>query len=147
MREFVQQWNVERTKLKLQSASLKNWGWEGVNFMNEGILPALAPVDLDYFTNTRCFPEKTEPNVVTIFELWKTTAYIYCAAERFVGFQNAKRCNVLFFLQLMLLFRSVCHQVSNQADKLDLLAIFILLADVYIIKIFTLYNRFLCISM
>jgi len=24
----------------------------------------------------------------------------------------------------MLLFRSVCHQVSNQADKLDLLAIF-----------------------
>jgi len=29
-----------------------------------------------------------------------------------------------FFLLLMLLFRSVCHQVSNQADKLDLLAIF-----------------------
>jgi len=26
----------------------------------------------------------------------------------------------------MLLFRSVCHQVSNQADKLDLLAIFII---------------------
>jgi len=24
----------------------------------------------------------------------------------------------------MLLFRSVCHQVSNQADKSDLLAIF-----------------------
>jgi len=32
--------------------------------------------------------------------------------------------NMLFFLLLMLLFRSVCHQVSNQADKLDLLAIF-----------------------
>jgi len=32
---------------------------------------------------------------------------------------------LLFFLLLMLLFRSVCHQVSNQADKLDLLAIFI----------------------
>jgi len=31
---------------------------------------------------------------------------------------------MLFFLLLMLLFRSVCHQVSNQADKLDLLAIF-----------------------
>jgi len=30
----------------------------------------------------------------------------------------------------MLLLRSVCHQVSNQADKLDLLAIFLLLADV-----------------
>jgi len=26
----------------------------------------------------------------------------------------------------MLLFRSVCHQVSNQADKLDLLAIYII---------------------
>jgi len=33
---------------------------------------------------------------------------------------------ILFFLLLMLLFRSVCHQVSNQADKLDLLAIFII---------------------
>jgi len=33
---------------------------------------------------------------------------------------------MLFFLLLMLLFRSVCHQVSNQADKLDLLAIFII---------------------
>jgi len=31
---------------------------------------------------------------------------------------------MLFFLLLMLLFRRVCHQVSNQADKLDLLAIF-----------------------
>jgi len=31
---------------------------------------------------------------------------------------------MLFFLLLMLLFRSVCHQVSNQADKSDLLAIF-----------------------
>jgi len=31
---------------------------------------------------------------------------------------------MLFFLLLMLLFRSVCQQVSNQADKLDLLAIF-----------------------
>jgi len=31
---------------------------------------------------------------------------------------------MLFFLLLMLLFRSVCHQVSNQADKLVLLAIF-----------------------
>ena len=30
-----------------------------------------------------------------------------------------------FFLLLMLLFRSVCHQVSNQADNLILLAIFI----------------------
>jgi len=29
-------------------------------------------------------------------------------------------CYMLFFLLLMLLFRSVCHQVSNQADKLDL---------------------------
>ena len=37
----------------------------------------------------------------------------------------AKRLQImLFFLLLMLLFRSVCHQVSNQADKLDLLAIF-----------------------
>jgi len=26
----------------------------------------------------------------------------------------------MFFLLLMLLFRSVCHQVSNQADKLVL---------------------------
>jgi len=33
---------------------------------------------------------------------------------------------MLFFLLFMLLFRSVCHQVSNQADKLDLLAIFII---------------------
>jgi len=33
---------------------------------------------------------------------------------------------MLFFLLLMLLFRSVCHQVSNQADKLDLLAIFLI---------------------
>jgi len=32
---------------------------------------------------------------------------------------------MLFFLLLMLLFRSVCHQVSNQADNLILLAIFI----------------------
>jgi len=31
---------------------------------------------------------------------------------------------MLFFLLLMLLFRSVCHQVSNQADKLVFLAIF-----------------------
>jgi len=30
----------------------------------------------------------------------------------------------------MLLFRRVCHQVSTQADKLDLLAIFLLLANV-----------------
>jgi len=33
---------------------------------------------------------------------------------------------MLFFLLLMLLFRSVCHQVSNQAHKLVLLAIFII---------------------
>jgi len=33
---------------------------------------------------------------------------------------------MLFFLLLMLLFRSVCHQVSNQGDKLDLLAILII---------------------
>jgi len=33
---------------------------------------------------------------------------------------------MLFFLLLVLLFRSVCHQVSNQADKLDLLAIVII---------------------
>jgi len=31
---------------------------------------------------------------------------------------------IMFFLLLMLLCRSLCHQVSNQADKLDLLAIF-----------------------
>jgi len=31
----------------------------------------------------------------------------------------------LFFLLLMLL-RSICHQVSNQSDKLDLLAIILL---------------------
>jgi len=31
---------------------------------------------------------------------------------------------MLLFLLLMLLFRSVCYQVSNQADKLVLLAIF-----------------------
>jgi len=37
---------------------------------------------------------------------------------------------MLFFLLLMLLLRSVCHQVSNQADQLDLLAIILLLADV-----------------
>jgi len=30
----------------------------------------------------------------------------------------------LFFLLLLLLFRSACHQVLNQADKFDLLAIF-----------------------
>jgi len=36
---------------------------------------------------------------------------------------------MLFFLLLML-FRSICHQVSNQADKLALLAIILLLADV-----------------
>jgi len=36
-------------------------------------------------------------------------------------------CLLLFFLLLMLLFHSVCHhQVSNQADKLDLLALFII---------------------
>ena len=33
---------------------------------------------------------------------------------------------LLFFLLLILLFRSVCHQVWNQADKLVLLAIFII---------------------
>jgi len=33
---------------------------------------------------------------------------------------------LLLFLLLMLLFCSVCHQVSNQADKLDLLVIFII---------------------
>ena len=32
---------------------------------------------------------------------------------------------MLLFLLLVLLFRSVCHQVSKQADKLDILAIFI----------------------
>ena len=37
---------------------------------------------------------------------------------------------MLFFLLLMLLLRSVCHQVSNQADQSDLLAIILLLADV-----------------
>jgi len=36
---------------------------------------------------------------------------------------------MLFFLLLMLLFRSICHQVSNQADKLALLAYILLLAD------------------
>jgi len=34
---------------------------------------------------------------------------------------------MLFFLLLMLL-RSICHQVSNQADKFDLLAIIFLLS-------------------
>jgi len=29
-----------------------------------------------------------------------------------------------------MLFRSICHQVSNQADKLTVLAIILLLADV-----------------
>jgi len=29
-----------------------------------------------------------------------------------------------------MLYRSICHQVSNQADKLALLAIILLLADV-----------------
>jgi len=43
---------------------------------------------------------------------------------------NKQIGSLLFFLLLMLLFRSVCHQVSNQGDKLDLLAIFLLLADV-----------------
>jgi len=33
---------------------------------------------------------------------------------------------MLFFLLLMLLFHSICHQVSNQADKLALLVIFII---------------------
>jgi len=32
---------------------------------------------------------------------------------------------MLFFLLLLLLFRSICHQVSNKADELVLLAIFI----------------------
>jgi len=36
----------------------------------------------------------------------------------------------LFFLLLMLLFRSICHQVSNQTDKLALLAIILLVAEV-----------------
>jgi len=35
-----------------------------------------------------------------------------------------KLTDMLLFLLLMLLVRSVCHQVSNQADKLELLAIF-----------------------
>jgi len=30
----------------------------------------------------------------------------------------------------MLLFHSICHQVSNQTDKLDLLAIILLVADI-----------------
>jgi len=34
---------------------------------------------------------------------------------------------MLFLLLLMLLFRGICHQVSNQADKLALL---VFLADV-----------------
>jgi len=38
--------------------------------------------------------------------------------------QQVKYMLCMFFLLLMLLFRSVCHQVSNQPDKLDLLAIF-----------------------
>jgi len=37
--------------------------------------------------------------------------------------------DLLFFL-LHMLYRSICHQVSNQADKLALLAIMLLLADV-----------------
>ena len=37
---------------------------------------------------------------------------------------------MLFFLLLMLLFRSVCHQVSNQADKLVFSGDFFLLADI-----------------
>jgi len=35
-------------------------------------------------------------------------------------FNSNKHTFLLFFLLLMLLFRSVCHQVSDQADKLDL---------------------------
>jgi len=35
---------------------------------------------------------------------------------------------MLFFLLLM--FRSICHQVSNQAGRLALLVIIVLLADV-----------------
>jgi len=37
---------------------------------------------------------------------------------------------MLLFLLLMLLFRSICHQVSNQKDKLALLTIILLVADV-----------------
>jgi len=37
---------------------------------------------------------------------------------------------MLFFLLLMLLFRSIWHQVSNQTDKLALLAIILFVADV-----------------
>jgi len=36
----------------------------------------------------------------------------------------------LLFFCLHMLYRSICHQVSNQADKLALLAIILLLADV-----------------
>jgi len=37
---------------------------------------------------------------------------------------------MLFFLLLMLLFRSIWYQVSNQTDKLALLAIILLVAEV-----------------
>jgi len=32
---------------------------------------------------------------------------------------------MLFFLLLILLFRSICHQVSNQADKLKVMCCYI----------------------
>jgi len=37
---------------------------------------------------------------------------------------------MLLFLLLTLLFRSICHQVSNQTDKSALLAIILSVADV-----------------
>jgi len=42
---------------------------------------------------------------------------------------------MLFFLLLMLLFRSICHQVSNQTDELAHMAIVLLVAVVATKKI------------
>jgi len=59
--------------------------------------------------------------------LWKFNGnlkVIVHSLETILGSKETKYKGMLFFLLRMLLFRSVCHQVSNQADKLDLLAIF-----------------------
>jgi len=57
---------------------------------------------------------------------------IYCICDESVFSLSVSQlmCLKMLFILLLMLFRSICLQVSNQADKLGLLAIILLSADV-----------------
>jgi len=68
----------------------------------------------------------SENAAVAIYQQWRSQPNFFRGPKCFTLGEKQYFRKRLFFLLLMLLFRSVCHQSSNQADKLVLLAIFII---------------------